>query len=131
MKINLLNSKATFFALMFLLFILKASNVNAQAKTSLIKGIVTDNNGEPIPGVSVIIRNTQTNFTSGTSTDNSGVFTFSKISPGGPYSFTISTVGYEPQTLSGYNIKEDITLSLSVELKSTSATFIERIIPPK
>ncbi len=80
MKFNSIKFRASFYAFVFLLFILKASHINAQEKTSLVKGIVTDNNGEPLAGVSAILRNTKTNFTTGTSTDASGVFTFSRVS---------------------------------------------------
>nr|MBA4140028.1 carboxypeptidase regulatory-like domain-containing protein [Segetibacter sp.] len=115
MRFNPLKPIATFYVLLFLLFFLKSSDISAQAIPSLVKGVVTNNNGDPLPGVSVIIRNTKTNFTAGTSTDSSGIFTFSRVAPGGPYSFTFSTVGYETQPMSGYNIKEDITLSLVVK----------------
>ncbi|MEO5999448.1 MAG: TonB-dependent receptor [Chitinophagaceae bacterium] len=107
----------TFLALLFLLFILKVSDVNAQGKPAFVKGIVLNENGDPLPGVSVIIKNSITNFTSGTNTDSSGGFTFSRVSPGGPYSFTFSAVGYETQPLSGYTIKGDITLSIAIKLK--------------
>ncbi|MEJ7826665.1 MAG: TonB-dependent receptor [Segetibacter sp.] len=128
MKFNSIKFRASFYAFVFLLFILKASDINAQEKTSLVKGIVTDNNGEPLAGVSAILRNTKTNFTTGTSTDASGFFTFSRVSAGGPYSFTFSTVGYEDQTLSGYNIKEDITLSLVIKMKQTVANLDQVIV---
>lgn len=127
MTINQIWCRATY-ALIFLLLILRSSDVNAQANGSLIKGIVQNIDNEPISGVTVILRNTKTNFTSGTSTDSSGVFTFSRISSGGPYSFTFSTVGYEDQTLSGYNVKEDITLSLMVKMKSTVATLDQVVV---
>ncbi|MCW3111820.1 MAG: SusC/RagA family TonB-linked outer membrane protein [Segetibacter sp.] len=126
MRIDQFNSRASLFALMFLLFVLHSSKSEAQS-TSEIKGVVQNNNNEPLPGVSVIVRNTKTNFTAGTSTDSSGIFTFSRLSPGGPYSFTFSTVGYETQPMSGYNIKENITLSLVVKMRPTMAS-LEQVV---
>lgn len=128
MRINLLQFRTSLYALLFLFFILNASDVIAQGRPSLVKGVVTDNNGNPIPGVSVIVENAKTNFTAGTSTDSSGIFTFSRVSAGGPYSFTFSTVGYETQPLSGYNIKEDITLSLVVKMKETMANLDQVVV---
>lgn len=128
MKLNLLKLRTSFYAFVFLLCSLIVSDVIAQEKTSLVKGIVTDNNSEALPGVSVIIRNTKTNFTAGTSTDSSGNFIFSRVSPGGPYSFTFSVVGYETQTLSGYNIKEDVTLSLVVKMKQNIASLDQVVV---
>ena len=102
--------------------------VQAQAKNSLVKGLVQANDNGPIAGVSVILRNTKSNFTLGTSTDSIGNFSFERIPAGGPYSFTFSTVGFETQTLSGYTIKEDVTLSLMVKMKPTSASLDQVVV---
>jgi hypothetical protein len=61
MRIDQFNSRASLFALMFLLFVLHSSKSEAQS-TSEIKGVVQNNSNEPLPGVSVIVRNTKTNF---------------------------------------------------------------------
>jgi TonB-linked SusC/RagA family outer membrane protein len=126
MKFNSFKFRASLYGLVF--FILQFTNINAQKTQSLVKGIVTDNNGAPLPGVSVIVRNTKTNYTAGTSTDTSGTFTFNHVSNGGPYSFTFSIVGYENQLLSGYNIKEDITLSPIIKMTSTAASLDQVVV---
>ncbi|MEJ7767740.1 MAG: carboxypeptidase-like regulatory domain-containing protein, partial [Chitinophagaceae bacterium] len=95
MRLNPLKLKATFYGLLCLLFIFCTSDLHAQERPGLVKGIVTNDDGDPLPGVSVTIKNTRTNFTAGTTTDSSGTFTFSPVTTGGPYSFTFSTVGYE------------------------------------
>ncbi len=128
MRSNPFNLKVAFHALMFFIFTLHAFNLSAQEKSSLVKGLVTTNNGDPIAGVSVIVRNTKTNFTAGTSTDSSGNFTFTRVSPGGPYSFTFSNVGFETQALGGYNIKDDITLSLIVKLRENVANLDQVVV---
>lgn len=118
MIFNQFNLRVPFIALMFLISILKISDVNAQ-KSSQIKGIVQNNKNEPLAGVSVVIRNTKTNFTAGTNTDSSGVFIFSNNPSGGPYRFTFTTAGYVSQTLSGYDIQEGTTLSLVVKMEES------------
>ncbi|MEJ7830028.1 MAG: TonB-dependent receptor plug domain-containing protein, partial [Segetibacter sp.] len=128
MKYNLLKSRTTFYALVLLLFILKALEVNAQGQPSLVRGVITNNNGDPLGGVSVIIKNQKNNFTAGTSTDSSGLFTFALVSSGGPYTFNFSTVGYETKALSGYSIKEDVTLSLAVTMKQTIADLDQVVV---
>src|SRR4051794_1901713 len=112
MIINQIRSRACLFALVLLQSLSISSKLSAQSSATLVKGVVQNINNQPLPGVTVIIRNTKNNYTSGTSTDSSGGFTFTRITAGGPYSFTFSTVGYETQTLGGYNIKGDITLSV-------------------
>ncbi len=128
MKFNLLKIRASLYALLLLLCILKASAVNAQEKAGPVKGTVTNDNGEPLAGVSVIVRNTKTNSTTGTTTDNSGNFTFSRISAGGPYSFTFSAVGYENQTLPGYSINDNSSPTLAVKMKESSATLDQVVV---
>ena len=114
-----------FFTVIFLLF---QSGLTAQEKQSLVKGFITNSNNEPLFGVSVVIRNTATNFTSGTTSDSSGNFSFSQLPAGGPYSFNFSAIGYDLQTLSGYNIKEDITLSLVVKMKSNAESLNQVVV---
>lgn len=128
MKFHPFGSRASFTGLMFLVFLLGSLELAAQEKTSLIRGLVQGTNNEPLAGVSVIVRNTKNNFTSGTVSDSSGVFSFLRIPSGGPYSFTFSAIGYESQTLSGYNIKDDITLSLVVKLRSSATSLNEVVV---
>ena len=129
MRFYAMESKGPLFALTFLfLFFLKASEVNAQEKTSVVKGLVQSDNNVPLAGVSVILRNSKTNFTLGTSTDSSGSFNFSRVPAGGPFSFTFSTVGFETQTLSGYNIKDDVYLALMVKMKSSIASLDQVVV---
>jgi TonB-linked SusC/RagA family outer membrane protein len=111
-----------------LLVLIISSCLQAQDKTSVVKGLVQDNNNNPVGGVSVTIRNTKNNFTSGVNADSAGVFSFSRIPSGGPYSFTFSALGYENQTLSGYTIKENIILSLVVKMKSVAATLTDVVV---
>lgn len=125
MKIKFFRSWAVF----ALVYLLPATHFSAfaQDRQSLIKGLVQTSDYEPIAGVSVILRNTRSNFTLGTSTDSAGNFNFARIPAGGPYSFTFSTIGFETQTLSGYNIKTDITLSLMVNMKAAAAS-LEQVV---
>ncbi len=127
MKVDYLRSWAFYVAIIFLTLILPIY-LPAQDRTGLVKGIVESNNNDPVRGVSVIIRNIKNNFTSGVSTDTSGIFSFSRIPSGGPYSFTFSAVGYESQTLSGYTLKEGIILSLVVKMKAVVATMNDVVV---
>ncbi|MEI6950531.1 TonB-dependent receptor [Paraflavisolibacter sp. H34] len=99
----------------------------AQETPTLVKGIVHGAANEPLVGVSVIIRNNKTNFTTGTKTDTAGIFS-SRVSPGGPYSFSFSMVGYQPQTLSGHTVKEGSTFSLLVEMKPSAASLDQVVV---
>lgn len=116
MKFRLLNFKWVIITLFLLTQFLNVSSVSAQAKVSTVKGMVHGENNLPLAGASVLIRSSRTNFTTGTKSDTAGIFTV-RIPVGGPYSFTFSVIGYQSQTLSGYNLKEGSTFALDVELK--------------
>lgn len=117
--------KLLLFANVFIL--LTTISVNAQEKTSTVSGIVRSESGETISNVSVIAKNTSTNFTSGTQTDNNGFFTFSKLPVAGRYSFSFNIIGYELQTLSGYTLKNDATTSIIIKLKD-SVTSLTNVV---
>ncbi len=60
MIINQINFRASLLALMFILFILNSSILNAQSGSSVVKGLVPNKNSDPEVGVMVIVRNTKT-----------------------------------------------------------------------
>jgi TonB-linked SusC/RagA family outer membrane protein len=113
--------------LFFLLSFLYPIVSGAQETTSTVRGLVHGVNNQALTGVSVTIRNNKTNFTSGTRTDTAGVFT-ARVPAGGPYSFSLTSVGYEPQTLSGYNLKEGAIISLDVEMKVSAASMDQVVV---
>ncbi|HWV64703.1 TonB-dependent receptor [Chitinophaga sp.] len=100
----------------------------SQQVSNTVKGVVQSTSNERLPGVSIVVRNTKTNFTSGTITDTAGLFTFRRLPAGGPYSFTFSIIGYEPQTLSGYTIREDATVTLAVKLEANTRNIDQVVV---
>jgi TonB-dependent starch-binding outer membrane protein SusC len=92
----------------------------AFAQQREVKGLVRDENGQPVRSVSVLAKNNTTNFTAGAQTDSMGMFRILNLPAGGPYSFTFSYVGFETQVLTGYTIKENANISLVVKLKPNS-----------
>jgi hypothetical protein len=88
--------------------------------TGAVNGIVRSEAGKPLVGISVVATNLTSGLTSGTSTDTGGVFTFTKLPANGRYSFAFSGVGFESQTLRGYDVKGGGTVSIIVRLKETA-----------
>ena len=102
--------------------------VQAQGPGNGVKGFVKDENGQAIAGATVTAKNLQTDFTAGTQTDSTGFFRFTKLPDGDKYSFIISNVGYETQTLSGYKIQKQADVSLIVKLKSQVSTLDQVVV---
>src|SRR5580704_13017834 len=107
--------------LLFILFsaVLFHIQLIANAQTiNEIKGQVNDENGQPVAYASVAARNQSTGTTTNTQTDSLGIFTYHNLPAGGPYSFIVSHVGFQTQTISGYDIQADAAISLLIKLKA-------------
>lgn len=125
----LILSKSKWLPLCFILMLCYAPlQLLAQVKSSTVKGIVQDEKGIPLAGVSVIAKNAKTNYSEGSQTDSIGMFRFNSLPSGGPYNFIFSFVGHEPQTLSGYTIKSDASISIVVKLKELESTLDQVVV---
>ena len=103
-------------------------SLKAQDKRTQVTGIVKTENGTALANVSVMVKNTKTNFSAGTTTDSSGVFSFSKLPPGGGYTFTFSSVGFETQKLSGYTLQPDAAFTLVTRLRLAERSLDDVIV---
>jgi len=113
--------------LLVLLIVFFIPTTNAQ-NFNEIKGQVNDENGQPVTYASVTARNHSTGVTSTTQTDSLGIFTYHNLPPGGPYSFVASHVGFQTQTISGYDIKADANISLLIKLRAVENGLNEVIV---
>src|SRR6185312_6825847 len=93
-----------------------------------VKGQVNDESGQPVAYASVVARNQSTGATTTTQTDSLGIFTYHNLPAGGPYSFIVSHVGFQTQTISGYDIKSDANISLLIKLKAVENGLNEVIV---
>lgn len=117
MRLTIVKSRAYVLPLVILCQLLFLSQANAQQKTSTVTGVVSNEKNLPLSNVTVVVRNTATNFTAGTTTDTAGVFSFNNLPAGGPYNFSFSVVSYKAQNMNGYTLKEGASLSLVVALQ--------------
>jgi hypothetical protein len=74
--------------------------------TATITGVITGKTGETLPGATVIAIHTPSGSEYGTTTRTDGRFTIANARVGGPYSVTVTYVGFEKQQ------KDDVYLSL-------------------
>ncbi|TDW96907.1 TonB-dependent receptor domain-containing protein [Dinghuibacter silviterrae] len=95
---------------------------------NVVKGQVNDENGQPVTSASVFAKNQSTGLTTATQTDSLGIFTYRNLPAGGPYSFVVSHVGFQTQTISGYTIKADADISLLIKLKAVENGLNEIIV---
>jgi TonB-linked SusC/RagA family outer membrane protein len=101
----------------------------AQVGTSgKVTGIVRNDQGDPLAGATVVATNLSTGLSAGVQTDTAGVFNFPRLPAGGRYSFSFSSVGFQGQTLSGYNVKGEASISVLVKLKGQTNAMNEVVV---
>lgn len=101
--------------LLFVVSFLMASSVTfAQVTTAGMNGRISSNSGESLPGATVIAVHTPSGTQYGTTTDVEGYFRIPNMRVGGPYTVTVSYVGYQTVTTT------DIILNLGQTYKFSS-----------
>ncbi len=111
----------------FIFFLLASSAAWAQVTTASMEGRIVDNKGESLPGATVVAIHLPTGSKYGVSTRADGRFNLPNLRVGGPYSITVSFVGFQEQK------KEDIFLSLGQALSldfvlSDQVTNLEEVV---
>ncbi|WP_233509687.1 TonB-dependent receptor [Pedobacter chinensis] len=92
----------------------------AQTTQASISGIVTDDQKKPIPGVSIQIRNNSTGFTTRTSTNAQGEYTFKELPLGGPYTVKAVYVGFGDQNRNGYMLNLGDVVKVNISMQEAS-----------
>lgn len=87
----------------------------SQATTGVIEGTVSDSTGGVLPGVTVTLRNTATNFEQVQVTDGQGRFR-GVLLPLGPYEIRVTLEGFAPQLVRGVDLGVGQTRTLDLRL---------------
>ncbi len=95
--------------------------------TSSISGQITDVNGEPLGGASVVAIHQPTGTQYGAAADFDGYFRISGMRAGGPFRITFSYIGFESDVRENVYLTLGRTSQFDVEL-SESATALEEVI---
>lgn len=109
---------------LILLFLAAVCTASAQVTTSGMNGTVTDQNGQPLVGATVIAEHTPSGTQYGAVTDKNGNYNLQGLRTGGPYTVTFSFVGYQsvefPDLMLslGQTLKRDAFLKDSQELEA-------------
>ena len=87
----------------------------SQATTGIIRGVVSDPSGAPVPAATVILRETQTGFQRHLTTNDRGVFVASLL-PLGTYDVTARAVGFNETRRTGVPLRVGETVDLALRL---------------
>jgi len=116
------NSKTKHFNFILTLLFLLSQTIFA-GTTGKISGIITDEIGEPMPGVNVMIVGT----TLGAASDINGEYFILNIPPG-TYSIRASMVGYKPYVVDQVKVITDFTTNVNFPMQITSLEMDEEVI---
>ena len=97
----------------------------SQATTGVIEGVVSDSTGAALPGVTVTLRNTGTNYTQNLVTDSGGRFR-GVLLPLGTYDLTATLSGFATRVMRGYELAVGQTITANITL--TQAAVAESIV---
>ena len=112
----------------FVLIGLASPSLWAQVTTSAVSGTITDQSSkESLIGATVLAKHLPSGTTYGAVTNAKGNFSITGMRPGGPYTLTISYVGYESLTLSNINLSLGETETFKITLKD-GATQIKDVV---
>ncbi|MBV7534104.1 carboxypeptidase regulatory-like domain-containing protein [Chitinophaga sp. sic0106] len=117
----------SFIALLASVIVLFSVNTMAQVTTSSITGKVADPKGGAIPGATVVILNVSTGIKSGTQTNADGRYIINNLNPGGPYTITVSFIGFKSEQRADVNLplgSSSFTFKLGEESKALSEVVI-------
>ncbi len=116
-----MRKKAIFLGMIFTLLFITGVFAGTTGK---ISGVVKDaETNEPLPGVNVIIENTQM----GAATNLDGEYTIINIPPG-MYSVRFSMMGYVSKVFTDVRVSIDLTTSLNVKLDATVLEAAEEVV---
>ncbi|GAB2581495.1 TonB-dependent receptor [Spirosoma areae] len=111
-----------------LLSVLSGSGVMAQVTSAAINGFVTDQKGERLPGATVVAVHTPSGSRYGTITNTSGVYTLPTVRVGGPYTITVTFVGFKEQITNDVFANLGTTADVNVKLVDEGTNLSEVVI---
>jgi TonB-linked SusC/RagA family outer membrane protein len=104
-------------SLLIVLFLALFSFKVMAQNTATVSGIVQNEEGKGLEGASVVLKNAKAKFSTTVATNGKGLFTFTGVPAGGPYSIEASYIGYESGVMDHYTLKEGNKISLVFKLK--------------
>lgn len=108
--------------------ILFTATAFAQGVTSSsLGGQVTDNVGEPLPGASIVAEHVPSGTVYGAATDFDGFYRISGMRTGGPYTITISYVGFNEVVKENVFLNLGSTERISVQM-TEAATALDEVV---
>ena len=108
-----------------LLFLAVSAGMYGQVTTSSMSGKVTDTNGEPLAGATVVATHVPSGTRYGALANNQGQYSIQGMRPGGPYSVNVSFIGYKTQSYTEITLMLGENTTLNSTMASTTTEMTE------
>lgn len=102
--------------------------LNAQNKTTAVKGTVLDEAARPMPGVSVKITNAKAQFSRSVQTGAEGIFSFTDVPVGTPLKLSFSHVGYAEKVMNDVQPDANGNIQLNVVMEPATGEIEEVVV---
>ena len=116
------------FILVSILMVLPESVFAQGVTTASLNGIVQDADGNPLPGANVIAEHIPSGSQYGAATRDNGFFNLPNLRVGGPYTVTVSYIGYNPQKKENINLNLGQDFRIEFTLESEAVTVGEVVV---
>lgn len=100
----------------------------SQETTATLNGHITDGKGAFLSGATIVIKHEPTGTVTNTQTNSKGIFYLSNLRVGGPYSITITYVGYKDLNLNDINLGLGNNPNLDINLQPSSKDLTEVVV---
>jgi len=98
----------------------------SQATNAQLTGVVTDQSGALIPGVTITMTKTDTGVVSTTVSNDAGVYTFQSLQPGSGYSVSAALPGFQTLTYRNLELSGAVVSRQNFQLQiATTTTSVE------
>ena len=114
--------------LFILLMLIMPQFLVAQGTDASIQGNVLGEDGKALPGATVMVENTSTGFETGTITNIAGRFSIKELPLGGPYSVSVSYVGFDEVKKTGYYLNQGSNFNLNFKMDENVQELNELVV---
>ncbi|MEM9262410.1 MAG: TonB-dependent receptor, partial [Pseudomonadota bacterium] len=94
--------------------------VQAQQIIAEVRGTVVDGAGAPVSGATVTVTDTRTGSSRVTTTGSNGQYSARNLTPGGPYSVSVTAGGFRSETIEGITTSVSAASIVSFDLETLS-----------
>lgn len=112
---------------LFLITLTFGQMTEAQVTTSTLTGSVQDTSGQPLAGATITAIHEPSGSRYTAITQSSGQFTISNMRVGGPYTITVSYVGFDAQTFNEIQLRLAESFVLNVRMEKSNSS-LEQVV---